>query len=1553
MMNSENNSLQSTKSNNNNNNNISNKEGKRNVFKKIQWILGSKSNNISSSNLNERSNSNNNNNNNNNNLNGETIELNVGESEERKRLVNECLKRMSSNENISIRIQFIKEFEELLRVEQLEESNLLWNSIQDLLVSSIPFDLQFHVLILISSLLQFQQLSNSTRLSIFNWIKSPFYSISTNNNNNLLNPFPLITITDQISNSFIWRLKLLKLLTKDGREIQPFELELGRLILEWLSFCSSHPTLASAELEGLKVEQELVMFNTNLMKYNFGLLEERTIIGLLNSICHICDNATTVVLMENCLRFFDIIVRYGHIPSSCLTIIISSLCRTVNVERFCQSSWHILTNVLKSDYGYQGIKSLCSILLDPNNQSTINLLRGAIFFLGMSVWGSQRISTLSISPSSVLPPLLYVLSSNQNIIYYEVLLSVNRLLKKYGSELKVEWDILITIISKLQAALDMQENTNFATVFSEVISTIGDLYKKQTFSGDRKQLITLLENSLQYQHESVVLAIIDEKMSYCIPMNDTWSRNLTTLMACFLHNEHRSSVKLKVITELKGIYDAFSHFYEEELIEHIVLNHLSHKSCYYPESVRDETIGFLLLILQKSSSIHCNKILEIIERALIMSKGELSIRKKMIVGLIEVLKCQYQGRLYSLIANIFNMMSGFLKSEYDLTIRKEIVSQMMKLKANSKYQVMFGDKLNHNVFCSAKGIQIASKSKFTKGSFDNNQKNCILRIDDFVSALIQCVHQDSSRDLSILSCNAIASILKNRFLASEVDLNKLTTSLCQILKHKVTQEMSKEHKEEMCVHLLQTITLLIGYHNQMSVDKKQEIIASFVNAMNYKWASPESKQNIQRMCLHSLSICLLELPSLFIVHHIGKFIQQSDASVYGLQVLEFLMLLSTTNAATNLSQQDFEKVFSIVVAYLEPKKNSPHVVASAYSVLGAWFLCSPSAQRLHHFKVISKLLYPIIQLGSNPIAEAAIDFMAQYSYQNSRLESERDLPSFLFDGCQTKNWIAGNSIISIKSGQFGYSRVTIRRAIGSIQYTVHFPHSVHSSSKDVEDWLQSAKDVKETLVESPQTKEESQSSSQSLSPNEDQKPTSPLSVPLRRLHPLSNNYLHEKERREEEITFQQQNTDSIARPQKSPNSISLFEFYPPLPSYDYEAEKEDVSSPYLFTSKVEPSLFLPTSLLDEEHKQLNTEGQLMLHCPEKHIDGQLEAIINNINLSIQNEEIIRPESPIHTQSNDSRDLNLKIRHTYSEERLDPLFREEDTKIISNVNLPTSPVLLEKNEELAVLSSSQLKIESNSAHDPSFVFFQMQQIPLLNPKAKVLKNGEALDRAIAVLDRTMGVETHKIGILYVGPGQTTEEEILRNQNGTPRYHKFLQSIGQIVRLEDCRDLGIYTGGLDAGGEEEDEDGGSKRNSMDTEFSGDGEYSLLWKTDVQQIMFHVATLIPNRKTDKLSTNKKRHIGNDNVNIIYSDAENSYQLDTIVGQFNFVAIIVYPLDIGYYRLEIKKKAGIPDFGPISASFGSSQIVTEAALATIVRQSALNGDLADCRTNWVTVIF
>ena len=102
----------------------------------------------------------------------------------------------------------------------------------------------------------------------------------------------------------------------------------------------------------------------------------------------------------------------------------------------------------------------------------------------------------------------------------------------------------------------------------------------------------------------------------------------------------------------------------------------------------------------------------------------------------------------------------------------------------------------------------------------------------------------------------------------------------------------------------------------------------------------------------------------------------------------------------------------------------------------------------------------------------------------------------------------------------------------------------------------------------------------------------------------------------------------------------------------------------------------------------------------------------------------------------------------------------------------------------------------------------------------------------------------------------------------------------------------------------------------------------------VVFHVVTLMPNRADDPNRNNKKLHIGNDYVTIVYNDSGEEYQMGTIKvgdnlalnlsfvlrlitglccndqvlfqGQFNYVNVVITPLDHGFNAVTVQSKQG-----------------------------------------------
>lgn len=199
------------------------------------------------------------------------------------------------------------------------------------------------------------------------------------------------------------------------------------------------------------------------------------------------------------------------------------------------------------------------------------------------------------------------------------------------------------------------------------------------------------------------------------------------------------------------------------------------------------------------------------------------------------------------------------------------------------------------------------------------------------------------------------------------------------------------------------------------------------------------------------------------------------------------------------------------------------------------------------------------------------------------------------------------------------------------------------------------------------------------------------------------------------------------------------------------------------------------------------------------------------------------------------------------------------------------------------------------------YFLLQLLLPLNENNKskpiALFDDTAVERAISTFDRIPVVSHHKAGILYIGPNQKTEVEILGNTVGSPAYHKFLDGIGELVRLNDNLS---YAGGLDK------------------ESGTDGEFAYVLSDQLTQLVYHTTTLMPNTVNDRLYAMKKRHIGNNHINVFFDESGLLFNFNVIKSQFNFINIVICPHSVKvtpersqpaeFYKVRTYRRSGVP---------------------------------------------
>ncbi|KAI9484065.1 MAG: hypothetical protein EXX96DRAFT_457437, partial [Benjaminiella poitrasii] len=203
--------------------------------------------------------------------------------------------------------------------------------------------------------------------------------------------------------------------------------------------------------------------------------------------------------------------------------------------------------------------------------------------------------------------------------------------------------------------------------------------------------------------------------------------------------------------------------------------------------------------------------------------------------------------------------------------------------------------------------------------------------------------------------------------------------------------------------------------------------------------------------------------------------------------------------------------------------------------------------------------------------------------------------------------------------------------------------------------------------------------------------------------------------------------------------------------------------------------------------------------------------------------------------------------------------------------------------------------------------------------QMMSNG--IQDEVLRLDESSLHTKYKFGVLLIKEGQTKEEEWFSNDgHDSEAFNELLTIIGRKVQLKD------YTGWA-AG--------------LDTKSGDSGEHTYVNMWNDHTVAYHVSTLIPSKPGDKQQIQRKRHIGNDIVCIVFVEGNQPFNPTAIKSQFLHVFIVVHQEtcpndDRKAWRVEVVYVEDVPSFGPPlpnkSALFFDKNELEEFLLAKLV---------------------
>ncbi|XP_016135629.1 rap1 GTPase-activating protein 1 isoform X8 [Sinocyclocheilus grahami] len=177
-------------------------------------------------------------------------------------------------------------------------------------------------------------------------------------------------------------------------------------------------------------------------------------------------------------------------------------------------------------------------------------------------------------------------------------------------------------------------------------------------------------------------------------------------------------------------------------------------------------------------------------------------------------------------------------------------------------------------------------------------------------------------------------------------------------------------------------------------------------------------------------------------------------------------------------------------------------------------------------------------------------------------------------------------------------------------------------------------------------------------------------------------------------------------------------------------------------------------------------------------------------------------------------------------------------------------------------------------------------PVLYPKAS---------RLIVTFDEHVISNNFKFGVIYQKFGQTSEEELFGNNEESPALVEFLEFLGQKIELHDFKGF---------------------RGGLDVTHGQTGSESVYHNFHNKEIMFHVSTKLPFTEGDTQQLQRKRHIGNDIVAIMFQDENTPFVPDMIASNFLHAYVVVQVenacSDNVLYKVSVTARDDVPFFGP-----------------------------------------
>uniref|UniRef100_A0A1X7VTP7 Rap-GAP domain-containing protein n=1 Tax=Amphimedon queenslandica TaxID=400682 RepID=A0A1X7VTP7_AMPQE len=887
-------------------------------------------------------------------------------------LTEDILRELGPETPLLIRIRAIKDFSEIVATKRLEHYGVqaAWLLVKDLLEAENQLEVRHTVL----GFLQCLVAGQCEELGI---LRAHFFRVIQLHN---------------VEEDFELCFDVIRTLTDSGKNIEYIEQEIGLFMSASLSTAVRHNRSI-----------ECLTFLVNLIKCNSTYVEEEDLVKMINECCQLITSSKSLPVNELSLEVINSVICYSSLPSSSLKDVVITLCNTLNVTSLRKQSLEIILRLLGTHLGHAAIFCLCSILQDRTNWSYPLILRGAVFYISMSLWGSRKVETLKVSFGSVLPSMKEASRCPHTIVIYEIALSLLRLVRTYSSLFhSTEWDCVYYMLDHIQAHLVQLDHTRADGENNVLVQVVYDIFSFVSNSHsdhphnpamDSDKFYAVVNKAVPLHQLSLVIKLLSHQVNSLDVGGADWIDSLNTIMNRFYTTETVTAIRLEALEELQVITSSYLLCYEAELLEGVVLPLLLPVADSNDEDVCCRAVQLLVSILSDSTPQWAPPIIGIINTVfqkglqLVAKRGEehmLPGSKAAVFGLTPLFKTKLNCTS-DVAAQIFHLLVNYLQQQIEeecfvpatCVMRIKIFNCLLSLRASEEGWIGYlndeGQDMVYSPFYACEKSRSAVTREDGEQEFSSSTGNeVLLNCGKIFSAILSCLAKEREWAVLVEVLVGLNNVLQDRKLtvSSLPNLSVLCRHVCHIADNhlKWVQERLKNvptrhpAEEELIGYLYPVLSSLCTYGSHLDRMAQNSLICCLEKGV---------VSSSSLLCIRALTIATLEMqPTMTrllpkVLHRIG---QVSATPTMAIPVLELLMsIIGFPVLFGGFVEKQYLGVFGIAIPYTDPSKYNGYVTALAHHVVSMWFIRCRIQYRPAVAKFINKSLSYLLSVSKDPL----------------------------------------------------------------------------------------------------------------------------------------------------------------------------------------------------------------------------------------------------------------------------------------------------------------------------------------------------------------------------------------------------------------------------------------------------------------------------------------------------------------------------------------------------------------------------------------------------------